>query len=372
MADRSAPQSKDSRPILRFFATALNFWRRPAAASVWMLTIILAAGVVFQLVVQYQLNFWNRDFFDALSRRDGAMLWTQIWVFLPLAAVSIALAVFSVWNRMTLQRKWREWLTYRIIETWVLKGRSRNLKSVWGDHQNPEHRIAEDGRLATDSPIDLLSGFLSAILTSITFIIVLWDVGGNLVVTLGGTTLNLPGYLVIAVTIYSILVAISMVAVGHSLVEVVGGKNKAEAEFRTMGTRFRESSESYGLGDRAKDLDTLSAAFRDVVTRWRELCWQLMGTTFISQSSILAVPVVAWILCAPKYLSGDMSLGEFTQAAAAFVAVQSSFSWFVDNYARLADWSSSASRVGVLLLALDDLDKSDAPSAPRAEGDQNR
>lgn len=371
MADQSEPRRQVSRPIRRFFKTALNFWRGSSASSIWMLTVILVATVLLQLAVQYQLNFWNRDFFDALSRRDNAMLWTQIWVFLPLAAASIALAVFSVWNRMTIQRKWREWLTYRIIEMWVQKGRSRALKSIWGDHQNPEHRIAEDGRLATDSPVDLLSGFLSAILTAITFIIVLWDVGGSLVVDIEGTTLTLPGYLVIAVTIYSVLVALLMIAIGHSLVEVVGGKNKAEAEFRTMGTRFRESSESYGTGDREKDHGNLSAAFREVVTRWRELCWQLMGTTFISQSSILAVPVVAWILCAPKYLAGDMSLGEFTQAAAAFVAVQSAFSWFVDNYARLADWSSSAGRVGALLLALDDLDEINAPSESDADGGQN-
>ena len=40
----------------------------------------------------------------------------------------------------------------------------------------------------------------------------------------------------------------------------------------------------------------------------------------------------------PKYLSGDMTLGDVTQAAAAFVQVQSAFNWLVDNYPRFADW----------------------------------
>ena len=62
------------------------------------------------------------------------------------------------------------------------------------------------------------------------------------------------------------------------------------------------------------------------------------------------------MLCAPKYLSGAMSLGELTQAAAAFVVVQGAFNWFVDNYQRLADWRSSAHRVATLLLALDELE----------------
>lgn len=52
-----------------------------------------------------------------------------------------------------------------------------------------------------------------------------------------------------------------------------------------------------------------------------------------------------------------MSLGEVTQAAAAFVIVQAAFNWLVDNYPRFADWVSSANRVGSLLISLDELDR---------------
>jgi putative ATP-binding cassette transporter len=49
-------------------------------------------------------------------------------------------------------------------------------------------------------------------------------------------------------------------------------------------------------------------------------------------------------------------LGELTQAAA-FVSVRGAFNWLVDNYPRLAEWMSSACRVGVLLDTLDMLDR---------------
>jgi vitamin B12/bleomycin/antimicrobial peptide transport system ATP-binding/permease protein len=83
---------------------------------------------------------------------------------------------------------------------------------------------------------------------------------------------------------------------------------------------------------------------------------------------------VGLILCAPKYLSGAMSLGELTQSAAAFVVVQGAFNWLVDNYARLSDWQSSAYRVATLLRALDELkgqvesppSRDDAKSPPEA------
>ncbi len=54
-----------------------------------------------------------------------------------------------------------------------------------------------------------------------------------------------------------------------------------------------------------------------------------------------------------------MTLGEVVQASAAFVVVQGAFSWFTDNYAKLAEWASSANRVASLLLALDEVDRSD-------------
>jgi len=62
------------------------------------------------------------------------------------------------------------------------------------------------------------------------------------------------------------------------------------------------------------------------------------------------------ILCAPKYLAGEMTLGTVMQAAAAFIQVQYAFNWIVDNYPRLAEWTASARRASNLLVAIDALD----------------
>jgi ABC-type uncharacterized transport system fused permease/ATPase subunit len=82
-----------------------------------------------------------------------------------------------------------------------------------------------------------------------------------------------------------------------------------------------------------------------------------MRMTLVSQGNILLAPVVALVLCAPKYLADTMTLGELVQAAAAFATVQTAFNWLVDNYQRVADWQSSVNRVASLLLAIDELDR---------------
>ena len=64
--------------------------------------------------------------------------------------------------------------------------------------ENPEYRIAEDLRIATDAPVDFIAGVTSAFLSAATFIVVLWTIGGALTVTFGGSTVTIPGFLVVA------------------------------------------------------------------------------------------------------------------------------------------------------------------------------
>jgi len=66
----------------------------------------------------------------------------------------------------------------------------------------------------------------------------------------------------------------------------------------------------------------VTAAFEDVIRPWRALCHQWMRTTLISHGNTLAAPIVGWVHCAPKYLTGTMTPGEAAQAVSTFVMAQ--------------------------------------------------
>ncbi len=348
--------------ISRFWRSAYGFWRGSSAWVSWPLIALMIGVVVLQLVVQYWLNFWNRDFFNALEQKDGTALLAEALIFLPLATASTVLTILSVWGRMTVQRKWREWLSKHMVDYWLTNGRYRRLKFMRGEHRNPEYRIAEDARVATDSPIDLGLGLLTSLLTAITFIGILWSIGGDLVFDVFGVTWTLPGYLVIAVIIYSGLFTAAMVIIGRHLTHVIEGKNQAEAELRSVAAHLRESGEGTALSNgEPAERRALGSAFAQLIAQWRQLCRQLMRTTFVGHVNFLFAPVFAWIICTPKYLTGGMPLGEMAQVAAAFVAVQAALNWLVDNYQRLADWTSSVNRVSSLLIALDQIDRDEYP-----------
>ena len=64
--------------------------------------------------------------------------------------------------------------------------------------------------MATDAPVTMTLGLLQAMLSAVIFIDILWNVGGDLTVTVFGHVLTVPKYLVIAVVVYSALLTLAM------------------------------------------------------------------------------------------------------------------------------------------------------------------
>src|SRR3954467_14077495 len=360
LTPEEAEQARKDYLLTRFWISARGYWGRGGDRLAWVFTIGLLILIVTNVGFQYGINVWNRAIFDAIEKKDSGAVFHLSAVFFPLAIGSVLLGVAQVFARMGIQRRWRAWLTNSVVSRWLTNGRYYQLNLVGGDHKNPEYRIAEDLRIATDSPGDFVAGGTSAFPSAATFIVVLWTIGGALTVTLGGSTVTIPGFLVIAAVIYAAIASGSIVAIGRRFVQVSEDKNQAEAEFRYTLTRVRENGESIALlGGEEEERDGIDKNFTNVLRQWSQLARQHMRTTLVSQGSSLIAPVIPLLLCAPKFLDGSMSLGQVMQAASAFTIVQTAFGWLVDNYPRLADWNACARRIASLMMSLDGLERAE-------------
>ncbi|MET3842180.1 ABC transporter ATP-binding protein/permease [Bradyrhizobium sp. OAE829] len=360
LSPEEAEQARKDYLLKRFWISARGYWGKGGDRLAWVFSIGLLILIVVNVGFQYGINVWNRAIFDAIEKRESATVFYLSAVFFPLAIGSVLLGVAQVFARMGIQRRWRGWLTSSVMTRWLTSGRYYQLNLVGGDHKNPEHRIAEDLRIATDSPVDFVAGVTSAFLSAATFIVVLWTIGGALTVTLGGSVVTIPGFLVIAAVVYAAIASGSIMAIGRRFVQVSEDKNQAEAEFRYTLTRVRENGESIALlGGEEEERDGLDKNFSNVLRQWSQLARQHMRTTLVSQGSGLIAPVVPLLLCAPKFLDGSMSLGQVMQAASAFTIVQTAFGWLVDNYPRLADWNACARRIASLMMSLDGLERAE-------------
>jgi putative ATP-binding cassette transporter len=337
----------------RFLALALGYWRGETRARAWLLTGGLLFFVFATVGAALAVNRWNKFFFDALERKDVDALWFGVLLVIGLTILAAVSAFGLLQMRLRLQVRWRQWLTRTLIARWLSERRFYQLNVVGGDAENPEARMTEDARLATDLFVEFSVGALNALISAVSFIGVLWFVGGA--INVGG--FHVPGYLVIACLLYSGLTTAAMVLLGGPLVRKVEGKAAAEAQYRYELTRVRDSAENIALiGGEDDERGRLADTFRQLLARWRAVIWQTGHMTWISGANLVLAPVVPLLLGTPKYLSGEMSLGSLVQAASAFVQVQVALNWIADNSLRLADWFASARRVSDLTDALDQLD----------------
>jgi len=108
-----------------------------------------------------------------------------------------------------------------------------------------------------------------------------------------------------------------------------------------------------GDDDERQRLDT---TFTELVERWLGvIIWQ-GRMMWVNGANLVLAPVVPLLLGAPKYLSGDMTLGSLIQAATAFAQVQLALNWLADNAMRVADWLAASHRVAQLSDAMDQLE----------------
>ncbi|MCZ8374204.1 MAG: ABC transporter ATP-binding protein/permease [Beijerinckiaceae bacterium] len=354
----------ETRPPERFLTLCRGFWKGRTAPLAWGLSLGLLALVLMTLGAQVAMNSWHRTFFDALENKNWPALVGAMWM-LPLFVLwYTAVMTGQVLSRMSLQLRWREWLTEFLLARWIDRQRYYRLQFTLVDQGAPEYRIAEDVRLAIDQLVDFVLGFLGAVFSAITFAAILWQVAGSYTFRIGETAITIPAYMAVAAVLYAAIVTILITWVGRPLIDRVAFKNEREARFRADMTRLRENAESVALmrgdpGERA----TIRTRFDDVRSAWFSIIRQQGIVGLVLNTNGALFPLLPVLLIAPKYLSGALTLGAVMQVVAAFTAVQAALIWFVDHFVKIAEWYASVRRVDELLGALGDLDMAPPPQA---------
>ena len=129
---------------------------------------------------------------------------------------------------------------------------------------NPEYRIADDLRLASEPVVEFAIGFINALLAAVTFVGILFWVGGSLTIDDRRHDVWIPGYIAIAAVLYATAASVLTYLIGNPLVDRVAAKNEGEAQFRYELTRVRENAESIALIKGADDeRERLNETFAD-------------------------------------------------------------------------------------------------------------
>ena len=340
--------------LRRFFAMAIPFFNSEERWTARLLGLGVLGLTMLQIGIAIRLNIWNRDFFNALEARDWKAFLSQMWLFALLCAAAMATAVYQVYLKQLLQLRWRRWLTSKLVNQWLTEARHYHLNFIGSGVDNPDQRIAENTKHATEMAVEFALGVLNSALTLVSFIGILWTLSGVLDVALGTMNLKIPGYMVFAALLYAGVGSGLTYLVGRPIVAANIRQNATEADYRFALVRLRENSEAVALirgeADEEKGLsrhfgDVLAATMGLMRTQ-RRLMWL---TSFYASVGMVYPTLVA----SPRFFAGAITLGVLMQITAAFGQVQTSLNWFVDNFPRLAEWRSHVERLLEFEEALD-------------------
>ncbi len=332
--------------LRRIWALLRPYWfsddRWPGRGLLALVLGLNLGGVLLTVL----LAQWNREFYDALQGKDYPAFIHLLGYFTVLAGSYIVVVVFALYFTQMLQIRWRRWLTDQYTKEW-LTGRAYYLLQLAPSHaENPEQRIQDDINIVADLTLSLLTGLLNAVVTLVSFLVLLWTLSGTLRFQLAGLALAIPGYMVWVAIVYAAAGSVATHFVGGRLIGINFTVERANADFRFRMIRIRENAESVALyGGEPDEQEQLKASFGHIWRTWWRLMKAQRRLTFFTAGYGQAAIIFPVLVAAPRFFSGAITLGGLTQTAFAFGQVQSALSWFVDAYPRIAQWTASVNRL---------------------------
>jgi len=345
----------------RFIRLAGPYWSSEQKWKVRGLALALLLLTLAQVALVIWTNYWSRALFDALEARSLALFVRHGFTFVLIFVLTMLVTALHLQVKRWLQIGWRHWLTERLLGQWMVQGRHYQLQFTAGEHDNPDSRIAEDIRIATEMAIMLAHTLVYSLLILGSFIDILLSVSGS--TSVPGTSLQVPGYMVILALLYAGAGTALGLLLGRPLVKATNRLQTLEADFRFGLSRSRENSEAIALmqGEHNERQRSLRQ-FNDLGQGWNRQTLAYMGIVSFSSGYGALLPVFPILVAAPQYIAGVMTLGVLMQSAQAFQKLTSALSWPIDNLGDMAKFRASAERM---------LSLHDALSALAAESRQS-
>jgi len=341
---------------------ARPFWVSDQRVAAWLLLTLIAVIHLLLVAIAVLLTYWQRAFFNSLENKAWSEFLQLLFSwhysvdegFMPgfglILVFFVLLTVYALYLKQLLHIRWRSWSTQDLQARWLANQAYYRMTQDAATMDNPDQRIAEDIDLFVDKSLTLGFGLLTAIVSLISFVILLWSLSKDI----NPLGLPIPGNLVWIALVYAAIGTVVTHWLGRRLIGLNFSKQKAEANFRFALVRLRENAESVAFfkGEPSEE-QHLNTLFGTVVTNWRHIMIVTKRVTFFTASYTQAALVFPLAMAAPAYFAGRVPLGSVFQTANAFVQVQVALSWIVDNYAEIAELGATVNRLHGFQSAVD-------------------
>ncbi len=315
-----------------FFALRRQLRRRR-----WLPWLLLGV-IVFMLLAVNGINagitFIARDLTNALIGKDRVDSYRYLWIYAICFTVALPIRISQLFFTAKLGILWREWLSKSLVTDYMTDRAyyqiNPNNEQVT-DIDNPDQRISDDTRDFTVEALSFVLDIFNSILTFLFNILILWSISTQL-------TLALFAYTFICSTI--------LIIASRKLAKLNFNQLRYEADFRYGLVHVRDNAESIAFyrGEKQEQEET-ERRLGVVVRNYNLLIIWLTIIGTMQRSINYGSNFIPYLVLTERILSGEMTYGDFSQANLAFVLVESSLFFIINNIQGLARFSASIGRL---------------------------
>ncbi|MEE3852523.1 ABC transporter ATP-binding protein/permease [Gordonia sp. LSe1-13] len=337
--------------VARFTNWGRQFWRLSqgffTGSGKWLTWTILAGlllltllSVRFNVLLSYQYN----DMYTAMQliaeglaqgdveARDAAAsaFWRAIGIFGILATLHVVRSLVDFYAGQAFDIRWRTWMTERLTADW-LEGQAYYRNRFVGDANidNPDQRIETDITRFVTYSRTLAFGAVSAVVSIVSFTKILWDLSGPL--TILGVTF--PRAMMWIVLSYVLVTTVIAFYIGRPLIRLNFLNERLTANFRYALVRIRDGAENVAFyrGEGVERAGLLSR-FAEVIRNFWRIVFRTLkfnGWNLTVNQTAVVFPL---IVQAPRFISGEITLGAVMQSSTAFGNMHDSLSFFRESY----------------------------------------
>jgi putative ATP-binding cassette transporter len=297
--------------------------------------------------------------------------WNSMIVFSVLAAIHVARSMIEYFLAQAFDIRWRVWLTERVTAQWLADRAEYRSRFIDNTIDNPDQRVQEDVTTFVQQSRALGIGAVNAVVSVVVFTGILWDLSGPMMFA----GVQVPRAMVFLVMVFVLLGTVIAFWIGHPLIRLNFRYQRATATFRYALVRVRDNAEpiAFYRGERVEHRGLVERFGAVISSYWRVVYretgfqgWNLS----VSQVSV----VFPWLIQAPRFFQGAITLGDMQQAAGAFGNLHDSLSFFRQSYDTFTEYRAALVRLDGLLQAstqsheLPKITESDLDGALELEG----
>ena len=311
------------------------------AWSVWGSALIIFV-TYFNVQVSVAINAWYGPFYDLIQSalgKPGSVTAEQLYMgmlgFAGIAFVAITVGVISRFFVSHWIFRWRTAMNEYYMENWP------RLRTIEGASQ----RVQEDTMRFSTTVEDLGASLVSAVMTLIAFLPVLFTIGKD--ITELPIIGNIPHALVWAAIFWSAFGTAFLALVGIKLPGLEFRNQRVEASYRKELV--------YGEDDinRAQP-PTVKELYDNVRKNYFRLYFHYMYFNVARIFYLQADNLFSLIVLVPSIVAGKLTLGLMTQISNVFDQVRSSFQYLVNSWTTIVELLSIYKRLRSFEAAIND------------------